>query len=177
MSFDKESLKFRIGEYVLYKNNGICVIEDIRPETFREGNERIYYILKNINDSRSVIYVPIDSKEIEDGMRRVPTAEEAERMIEDSETVSYDIPEDIKARTALYEEIVRSGNRAEILWLAKELSLKKQRMEGAKKKFYALETHFLSICERIITEDLSFVFKIEKSEVIPYIIKKTHEKA
>ena len=60
--------------------------------------------------------------------------------------------------------------------MAKNLALNKRETESKKKKFHVADSRYLSIVEKIITEDFSFVLGIDKSEVISYIIEKTESK-
>ena len=176
MLLDKESFEYHVGEYILYKTTGICQITDIRSEAFKDGEERIYYVLTPINDQLSSVYIPTDSENIAKSIKRVPTVEEVEKMIEDSLSVSYVYPADIKEKAVLFDKIIHSGNRAEILWMAKNLALRKRETESQKKKFHVADTRYLSLAEKIITEDFAFVLGIDKSEVISYIIEKTETK-
>ena len=91
-------------------------------------------------------------------------------------SVSYAYPADIKEKASLFDKIINSENRAEILWMAKNLALHKRETESKKKKFHVADSRYLSIAEKIITEDFSFVLGIDKSEVISYIIEKTESK-
>lgn len=176
MLFDKESFEYHVGEYVLYKTTGICRITDIRTENFRDEGDRVYYILTPVNDPYSSVFIPTDSVALGESIKRVPTVEEVEKMIEDSLSVSYVYPADIKEKAALFDKIIHSGNRAEILWMAKNLALRKRETESQKKKFHVADTRYLSLAEKIITEDFAFVLEIDKSEVISYIIEKTETK-
>lgn len=168
-SFAAGSYAYKIGDFVMYKNNGICKITDIRPQTFGDGAERIYYVMCSVYDERSVMYVPTDAKDLDLNMRPILTCEEITAIIRESELIPMDWIPDSKKRSEYFESIMTGGNRAEILWLVKLLSIKKREAEETKTKFYAADAKVLAGAERIISEEFAFVLGLKKSEVIPYI--------
>ena len=48
------------NEILVYGNNGVCRLTDIRRESFTDQPE-MYYILSPVFDERSTIYVPTES--------------------------------------------------------------------------------------------------------------------
>ncbi len=175
MSTVTQEYKHKIGEYVVYKNSGICKITDIRKERFPKIGERVYYICSPVYDSSAVIYAPADSADTENGMHKVLTAEEIDAIISQAEEIDEALSEDSRERTAVYEQKLLSGNRAEILWIIKNIYSEKRQREGQKKKLYANDAKILATAEKIITEEFAFALGISRNEVIPYIAKKINE--
>ena len=71
---------FKIGDYVVCGNKGVCVVENIAAlEISGVDKERQYYILKPKYQSGSTVYVPVDSPR--DSIRHVLEKEEAQRLI------------------------------------------------------------------------------------------------
>ena len=55
---------FQKGEYVIYGNNGICLIQDITTLNIAGVNkDRQYYLLKPVYASGSTVYTPVDTAE------------------------------------------------------------------------------------------------------------------
>lgn len=169
---DASLFKHKIGEYVVYKNSGICKITDIRSMRFPKMKERIYYICSPVYDETAVIYAPSDSEEAERGMHKILTAEEIDCIIESVEEIKSDLSDDSKERTAVFEQKLLSGDRTEILWLIKAITEEKHQRASQKKKLYAADAKILATAEKIITEEFAFALGIGKNEVIPYIIDK-----
>ena len=70
---------FKIGEYVVCGNKGVCRVEDITTlDITGVDKERKYYILKPKYISGSTVYIPVDSSE---SMRKVLQPEEARKLI------------------------------------------------------------------------------------------------
>lgn len=168
--------KHKIGEYVVYKNSGICRITAIRSMRFPKMKERVYYICSPIYDESAVIYAPADSEEAERGMRKILTAEEIDSIIASAESIESDLSKDSKERTAVFEEKLLGGDRTEILWLIKVITEEKRQRESQKKKLYAADAKILATAEKIITEEFAFALGISKNEVIPYITDRIKNK-
>ena len=72
---------FKIGDYVICSNKGVCVVENITTLNISGvDKEREYYILKPLYVGGSTVYVPVDSPR--ESMRKVLKKEEAEKLIE-----------------------------------------------------------------------------------------------
>jgi len=163
----KSQYPHKVGDYVIYRNNGICKIVDIRKENFARIGEKTYYVMNTIQDENSLIYLPVDKKDIADFMRHILTVDEIHQIISDAEESENTWIEDTKQRGIQFEQLLSKGDRAEILWLVKVLSKYKRELE--QKKFYASDAKILSAAEKTITEEFAFTLGISKDEVIPYV--------
>ncbi len=160
---------FKAGEYVSYKKNGICKIADIVTREFVGMDPKPYYEMEVVFDNHTVLYVPVGSP-AEQSMRRVLTAEEVHAVILESEQYQDPWIEDGKARAAQFEAMLEEGTRSTILWIMKMLTFHRAQAERENKKVYAADVRILETAEKIITEEFSFALKIEKEQVVPYII-------
>ena len=75
---------FEKGETVVYGASGICVVEDIREESFGDlkGEVKEYYILRPLKESSSTLFVPVDNKKLTDKIKRVLTENELDLLLE-----------------------------------------------------------------------------------------------
>ena len=71
----------KTGEYVSYKNNGICKIKDIVTKEFAGMDSKTYYELQMVFDRGNVLYIPVDAKNLVQEMRHVLSAQEIEDVI------------------------------------------------------------------------------------------------
>ena len=59
-----------INDYVNYKTQGVCKIEDLRPMKFGpDSREREYYILRPVHQESSQIFVPADNQTLREVVR------------------------------------------------------------------------------------------------------------
>ena len=64
-----------LNSYVIYGDNGVCLVADKRKEKFA-GVIREYYILKPQGNEGSTLFVPTDNEELLSKMRSILTREE-----------------------------------------------------------------------------------------------------
>ena len=164
--------KFKAGDCVNYRRNGICKVVRITKRDFGTLGETEYYELSPVYDPKTVIYVPTEALTLTQGMRRLLSAEEIDRIIEEAEGGEFCRIEDAKKRSAVYGDIISEGDPGKILRLVKELSLYRISAEKEKKKFYVSDAKLLAAAEKAIFEEFAYVLGIERDEVIPYIMNK-----
>ena len=104
--------KFKAGDCVNYRRNGICKVISITKRDFGTLGETEYYELSPVYDPKTVIYVPTESPTLTQGMRRLLSAEEIDRIIEEAEGGEICRIEDAKKRSAVYVDIITEGTRA-----------------------------------------------------------------
>lgn len=160
---------YDVGDCVMYRRNGICRVADIRREKLGP-EERLYYILKPVYDDTLKFYVPVDFEDVAQHMRRVLSAEEIDAAIAEAEKSSNQRPEDSAERAVCFDGLLNGGNRADILWLVKTLSLEKQALRKKEKRMLDSDKKVLEAAERLITDEFAFVLGIGKNEVVPYIL-------
>lgn len=161
-----------VGDYVTYRQNGICRIKGIVKQNFPAVGEAEYYELTPVYDEKTVIFVPLGSDQLRSQMRHILTKEEIEGVITGVENDDNLWIDDTKERAHIFGDILQGGDRGKILLMIKELSLYKKKLENDKRKLYASDAKLLSSAEKIITEEFSFVLGIGREEVIPYILNK-----
>ncbi len=165
----KNNYLYSINEYVSYRHNGIYKIVDICKKEFPVNQSKTYYVLQSVYDSTSKIYVPLDAKNLKSMMKHALTVDEISSIISKAEKLECDWIDDSSKRDFKLNEILDNGNREEILWIVKLLSIQKEKLAQQKKKLYSCDEKILNTAERIITEEFAFTLGIPKSEVIPYI--------
>ena len=153
----------KTGDFVTYKDSGICKIVEENQD---------YFILEPVYSKNMTMYVPKQSQVLVEQMKYVLEKDEIDRLIIDAETVPHKWIEDSKQRYDEFNKLLRGGNKEDLLWLIKVLSLHKIDVEENKKNFYATDKRILTSAEKIITEEFAFVLGIEPGEVLDYILKK-----
>jgi CarD family transcriptional regulator len=167
---------YKINDYVSYRKNGIYRIIDIRSENKSGTGDKIYYVMKSVyNDNDNIrIFVPVDSVLVSE-MNSILTVDEINSIIASSEELPNKWIEDNKLRALSFEQIFSKGDRAEILWLVKVLSIYKLKLEQNKKVLNTGDTKILSTAVKMIEEEFAFALGISKNEVIPYILNRIEQ--
>ena len=161
-------VRFKIGDYVTYRKNGVCLVSDITVQNFVGQGKNEYYVLNSVYDANMKVFVPMGSS-LEREMQYMLTVDEIQKIIEDSKKVDCTWIEDFKARASYFDGIINSGDRAKMLWLIRILGEYKVEFEKAKKKIKANDLKYLAQAESIIAADFAFPLKLPKNEVMGYV--------
>lgn len=159
---------YKVNEIVLYGNEGVCKITEIMTRSF--GNKTMdYYVLKPVYSKGSTIYVPIENEELTNKLKKILSAEEIMELIHgmpDADSVWVD---NDNLRKEKYKDILRNGNRVELVQLIRTLYLHQQKLKDNGKKFHAADDKFFKDAEKILYDEFAYVLKIKQEEVIPFI--------
>ncbi len=168
LRFMGKNYKYAIDDLVTYRRVGICKITDITLQNFARQGKNEYYVLSSVYDQNTKVFVPVES-ELENEIKPMLDSCEINKIIEQSRSVDDLWVDDCKARAALFEGIVNSGDKVKMLWLIKRVSEHKAQMEEARKKVKATDTRYLAICESIIASDFAYSLGLAKNQVMDYI--------
>jgi len=171
MSSNKNNAAYREGDCVIYKSNGICRINEIQKKSFA-GEEHEYYVLQSLFDGHSTWYVPLDSQELVSSMSHILCAEEINALIDSSAGFEDIWEDDYKKRNEKFTDIIKHGDRAEVMSLFKTLSLHKKEAESQRRKLYVSDERVLHSAEKMITEEFSYVLDIPRAQVLTYILNR-----
>lgn len=164
---------FQVNDTVVYGSDGICVIEEIAARTFDRKTQE-YYVLRPLYGNQSTIFVPTQNEKLCAKMRRLLSAEEIHAIIRGlpgAETVWID-NEALRKQT--YAQILRSGDRKDILRLLKTLHLHQQKLRDSGRKFHASDERFMKEAERVLYGEFAHVLHLEPAQVEPMILREIH---
>ena len=159
---------FAKNDYIIYGTTGVCKITGIEKKKFNTSAEREYYILKPAYDPNSTIYAPVDNNII--NIRKIMTVKEVYDLImamPDNKTIWID---DINLRKEKYNEILKKGDKVELVKLIRTLYLEKQKKKNEGKKLYVGHEKIMSEAQRLLHEEFALVLNIKVDEVLPFIL-------
>lgn len=159
---------YKIGEFVVYGNEGVCEVEDISklnsPVTNKITN---YYKLKPLHGSGNV-FAPVDANVF---MRLAITFEEIKKIITEIPEIKdtrYDI-KNMRELQTHYKTLLSSHEFIDILKAMISLNNKKDDMAKSNKKLGQIEEKFLRIAKDRIEDEFSIALGISKKEAEIYI--------
>lgn len=161
---------FKIGDRIIYPNQGLAVIEDIHEENLYGEQFQIYYI--RIIANKTLVLVPSANTD-EMGIRRPLPEDSVEEVFKFLKKGQVDISTDWKGRYKEHVSLMRSGTLFDMasvlkslyyLSLTKPLSFREKKMlEKAKELLVAELSEVsempLSKIERRVSETLALGFK------------------
>lgn len=146
---------YQVGQYIMYKNIGICIVEAIGKFCFFGEKEKEYYTLRPLyTNNNSRFYVPVDTKVF---MRNAITKQEAYQYLEKLGSVQTRPFHGGKPAqlTAHYEGILTGYDLTDHLILFKELCQKEKKVKETGKKFGQLESNYKNQIEKLLANEFS----------------------
>ena len=167
---------YKIGSIVVYGTEGLCKICDITKRTFgKETTE--YYVLRPLSNEAETVFVPKNNEKVLSRMRPVLTKEKAEELLEAPPSDYGEWIPDDRERQQYYKQILLCGSGEDILKMTRALYLHQVKLLEKKKKLHAADERFLKEAEKMLFEELAYVFGITVEEVLPLIIKRKEKTA
>ena len=162
---------FEVGSYVIYRSEGVCVISDIRSESFGMiGKEEYYYILTPVNDGKSTVFVPLANEKLVGFMRRLLTAEEISAMLEELRDQRMEWIPDSRARNNAFKEIILRGDRRELIVLVNTVSEKLDQIAESGRKAGSTDLNAIHRAEKMLYEEFSATTDIASMDkIIPLL--------
>lgn len=167
---------FKIGDRIIYPNQGLAVIEDIQAQNLYGETFLIYHV--RILANNTLVLVPAPNTE-EIGLRRPVSEESVEDIFRFLKKREVDVTPDWKGRYKEHVNLMRSGTifdmasvlkRLYYLSLIKPLSFREKKMLEKAKEMLATEISEvsslpLSKIEQRILDTLSLCFKDIKPNI------------
>lgn len=154
-------MKYDIGQYVMYRNNGVCRIEAIGKLGFLRNSDEEYYTLRppfTTSDERN--YIPTTGEE---SLRSIITRQEAYDYLNRLGKLEVKPPR-IRKRQQLilyYQEQLSTDGLDGRLRLMKELGLKERAEEEKGKRLTATDEQYKRKTEQLLAEE--FAVALEES--------------
>ena len=159
---------FKVGDYVICGNKGVCSVENITTLSISGvDKERMYYILKPLYMNGSTVYVPVDSAG--ESMRKVLEREEAQRLIAAIPDIPLLVISNDKLTEQTYRDCIRTNDCQELVKIIKTIRQRKQKRIQAGRKVTAVDAKYFHIAEDNLYGELAVALDIDRNEVENYI--------
>ncbi|MDE5945710.1 MAG: hypothetical protein K2G63_00170 [Oscillospiraceae bacterium] len=167
-------MKFENGMRVVYKNIGVCTVEDIETKSFDEVNDKQYYKLKPIsNNFTTYYYVPVDKSG--EQIRNLFTKAEIDDILKNTKDKDEIWINNSRERRMEFNKILKSDNYNQIIRMAKSLYHQKQEKQKQHKHLSSSDEMILNSAETLIFQEFSEVLGIQQNDVREYIISKVEQ--
>lgn len=160
---------YQVGETVLYGVNGVCSISHIEEKKI-DGNIKKYYVLKPVYNKSSTLFVPTDNQLLLGKMKKILSVQEIYDLIAAISNEELMWIDNEQERIRCYQDILKSGNRLEIMRVIKTLYEHQEKLKTTNKKFHVADEKILKSAECILHEEFAYVLDIKKEQVIPFIL-------
>lgn len=166
---------FKIGEYVSYRAEGVCVISDIRTESFNAlGKCEEYYILSPIKDMNSVLYVPVNNELLTSKMLKLLSADEICALADSLRGERLEWVNESRARTNGFREILATGDRRSLIVLVNTVSEHIEIQMANGKKPTAGDENALKRAKRMLLDEFSATTDLKSEEELMLMLCGEH---
>ncbi len=162
---------FKIGEFVVFGTDGVCMIEDIGAlEMEGVAKDRQYYTLSPVGKSgHNRIFAPVDGKRVV--MRRILSLDEAESFVNKLDDIGrLKIPDERK-REETYKAVLQSCDYVRITELIKEIYARRKERAAAGKKLPSVDERYFAAAENSLYSELELSLNMDKDELRSYMEK------
>lgn len=161
---------YHAGDTVVYGTQGVCTITSIEENDI-SGSTMEYYVLKPVYDQNATIFVPVKNETLVGQMKAVLSAEEIYALIRSMPNEQTIWVEDEDERKRTYQEIIRRGDRKELIRLIKTLYFHQQSQHQKGKRLHQADEAALKQAEQLLYHEFALVLHLKPEEVIPFIIQ------
>ena len=151
---------YQAGEYVVYADSGLCLVEQVGiPDFNTDQGDREYYFLRAVEDG-SRIYVPTDTNM---PLRAPMTAQETESFLSGLDVLPVSLPErrDRKTVLAHYQQMLRPHTAQALAQAIKSI---RWHHRGAPGRMSGLEETLLKRAERQLCGEVAGALNISRDE-------------
>lgn len=160
---------FKIGSYVMYGNQGVCRVVEIRRESF-SGTAKDYYILSPLDDEKMTIYVPMDAEALVSRMRPLLSPDQIAALIREgcaAETMEW--TDDARGRSEQFRQILQSGDQQRLIVMIRTIYERKELQLAKGKKLYSADEAAFEKAEKLLHGEIAAVLNIRPDQVQDYI--------
>lgn len=163
---------FEQNDILVYGNNGVCRVSDIRKERFSGSSPKMYYILSPVFGSQSTLYVPTENLKLSSKLRPVMLKETLEEMMNTAKITEVSWVNDDRKREEQFHSIVSNGLSCELLLVMKAIIIRRNELKKKIKKLHASDERVLAICEKIVGEEYAYAFGVDVDDALSHIEEK-----
>ena len=157
-----------VGQTVVYGTQGVCTVKEISMLKLGKTKGE-YYALSPIDDPGSTVYVPTANEKLMSKLRPVLTGEEADALITEAVREPLEWIESDAERKSACDDIVKNGDRKQLMRLVGMLYRRRELLKDQKKHFHTVDAQYLKTAERMLHGELAYALGIAVDDVADYI--------
>lgn len=158
---------YKIGDFVVYGIEGVCIINDIVTKSFGSLDNAQYYVLVPATNKGSTFYVPVDNQLLTSKMMKLLDYDDILDLISNTKALEWE--NNNKLRAKQYKEVFSSYNREGLFSLAKLLHLAKSGKIPSVKKLYAMDDEIIRRISQLLYLEFAYSVDIEIDQVLPFV--------
>ena len=157
-----------VGQTVVYGTQGVCTVREISMLKLGKTKGE-YYVLSPVDDPGSTVYVPTANEKLMGKLRPVLTEKEADALIDEAVREPLEWIVSDAERKSTCDDIVKSGDRKQLMQLVGMLYRRREALKDQKKHFHNIDAQYLKTAERMLHGELAYALGIAADDVADYI--------
>ncbi len=163
-------MSFSKGETVVYGGSGVCEIDDIKDVRFYHERPQKYYILKPLFVNQAqVVYVPFNNEKLTSKIKPVISKKEALDLIHGITECSVEWVEDRNARKELFNGLMSSGDRKDIVDVISTITARRKMLEDEGKSLNQQDEKILTDATRRMNAEFAVALGMDPKEIPEFI--------
>ena len=163
-------MTFSKGETVVYGGSGVCEIDDIKDVRFYHERPQKYYILRPLFVNQAqVVYVPYNNEKLTAKIKPVITKKEALELIHNIDDNNVEWVEDRNARKELFNGLLSSGDRKDIIDLISTISARRKQLEDEGKSLNQQDEKILTDAQRRMDAEFAVALGLDVHQIPEFI--------
>ncbi len=159
---------FAKDEYVFHESGGVCLISDIQAAPLDNmPPDRLYYVMKPVNDPNSVIYIPVDCDRV--FLRRLLNRDEAEELLDRIPFVRTIEETNAKQLREKYVESMRTHDPVEWVRVIKTVYLRANMKTSRSCRLSDTERSFAENAKHYLHTELALALDLPAQGMEEYI--------
>ena len=164
---------YKIGDKVVYKKSGVCVVDSIQDKDFGNGNVTYYYLLPYYNKNATKIMIPVDRGDL---LRDIISKEEALKIIDYIPKAEDCWIQDSKTRREKFSNVMQSGNIKELCSLINTLNNKRKEFSKNKKMLSMMDKEAYQHAEKLVFEEIATSLNISLEDTRDFVNNRINSK-
>lgn len=162
---------YKVGTYVSYRSEGVCVISEIRSQKFGMLNEhKDFYILSPLRDASSTLFVPADNEALLAKMRPLCSASEINAIASKLVDKRLEWDAQPRRRSNYFKDILSDGNRELLISLIHTVNDKENELSKQGKHVTQGDMTALERAKRMLVSEFLFTTDISNEETLMAVI-------
>ena len=162
---------YKLGMYVSYRSEGVCLISEIRRQKFGMLNElKDFYILSPIREPASKIFVPTDNEAILAKMSPLCSAEEINALAKKLVDKRLTWIEQPRPRSNSFREILSDGRRDLLIMLIHTVNEREAELSKIGKHITQSDLAAVARAKKMLVSEFSFTSDITTEEMLMAVI-------
>ncbi len=167
--------QYEEGQYVVYGNNGICIVDRIEQMSFTSGEPKEWYYVLSQNKHRATqFFVPLKNETLLSKMREPMQKADIEDILMGLSDEDVKWTNDRRARGEFFKSILQDGVSGKLLSMIICIYEKKRELARRGKKLSVTDTTTLRAAEKLVEEEFAWALGMDPQEVPAFIRKRLH---